>query len=257
MNTHQQAVHDQFDAQSLAYLQSAVHANGPDLMRARELVQQTLPVTAIGLDIGCGAGHLSYALSPLVSRLVALDLSAAMLATVREVANSIAITNIETMSGSAACLPFADSSFCFVATRYSAHHWINIEQAMAEMCRVLKPGGYLLIIDVTTSENPLVDTHLQALELLHDRSHVRDRSEMEWRQLFQQAEVEMIEYAHWPVRLEFSSWVGRIATPPAKVTMIRQLQKEAPTEVSDALAIEDDGSMTIQTALIWGQIKLK
>jgi len=254
MTTHQQSVHNQFGPQAKAYLRSSVHAQGQDLAKARELVKQAIPPTGLGLDIGCGAGHLSYALSPLVSRIVALDPSEGMLATVREVAEAKGLANIETKLGSAEALPFPEASFCFAATRYSAHHWIKLDRAMAEMRRVLRPGGHILAIDVEAPPNPLVDTHFQTLELLHDPSHVRDRSEAEWRRHFQEAGFEILEYSRWPLRLEFSSWVENSRTPPAKLAMIRTLQIEAPSEVREALATEEEGSFTIQTALIWGRV---
>ncbi|EIC29137.1 MULTISPECIES: class I SAM-dependent methyltransferase [Methylomicrobium] len=252
MMTHRQSVHEQFDPQAKAYLTSAVHAQGNDLVRAQALVKQAIPRTGVGLDIGCGAGHLSFALSPLVSRIVALDPSESMLATVREAAGQKELANIETKQGNAEELPFPDASFCLVATRYSAHHWVGLDRALAEMRRVLRPDGYILVIDVETFSDPLVDSHLQALELLHDRSHVRDRSEAEWRRHFQEAGFALLEHSRWPVRLEFASWVATIRTPPSKVAMIREIQIEAPREVREALAIEEDGSFTIQTGLLWG-----
>lgn len=252
MMTHRQSVQEQFDPQAKAYLNSSVHANGKNLIKAQELVKQFIPRDGSGLDIGCGAGHLSFALAPLVSRIVALDPSESMLATVREAAGGKGLTNIETARGSAEALPFPDASFIFVATRYSAHHWVDLDRALAEMRRVLRPGGYILVIDVETPSNPLVDTHFQALELLRDRSHVRDRSEVEWRRHFQAAGFALLEHSRWPLRLEFASWVTTSRTPASKVAMIREIQNEAPREVREALAIEEDGSFTIQTALLWG-----
>jgi ubiquinone/menaquinone biosynthesis C-methylase UbiE len=254
MTTHQQSVQAQFNPQAKAYLDSEVHAKGKDLIRAQALVKQAVPLTGAGLDVGCGAGHLSYALSPLLSRIIALDPSEAMLATVRETAQARGLGNIETKPGTAEALPFADASFDVVATRYSAHHWIALDRALAEMRRVLRPGGFILIIDVEAPPNPLVDTHFQTLELLHDPSHVRDRSEAEWRRHFQDADCAILEYSRWQVRLEFMSWVANSRTPPAKVAMIRTLQREAPLEVQAALATEEDGSFTLQTALMLGRV---
>ncbi len=255
MTTHRQSVHAQFDPQAQAYLYSEVHAKGPDLARARELVAKAVPSRGQGLDIGCGAGHLSFALAPFLAQVVALDPSAGMLDTVRQAAEAFGHANIKTEYGDAVALPFPDASFCFAATRYSAHHWVELGQAMAEMRRVVRPGGYVLIIDVETSQDPLVDTHFQALELLRDRSHVRNRSDEEWRKHFQEAGFECLEHSVWPVRLDFPSWVERIRTPAEKIAMIRRLQSEAPVEVREALAIEEDGSFTLQTGLWWGQAK--
>ena len=44
-------------------------------------------------------------------------------------------------------LPFADSAFDFVYATESLEHAVEIERAVQEMCRVLKPGGKLLIVD--------------------------------------------------------------------------------------------------------------
>lgn len=254
MKTHGQAVHEQFDPQAQAYLASAVHAQGPDLARVRELVAAAIPAKGAGLDLGCGAGHLSFALAPLVSRIVAVDPSQGMLATVRQAAAAKGLGNVETRQAAAEKLPFEDASFCFAATRYSAHHWTDLSAAMAEMRRVVKPGGYVFVIDVEAPEDPVVDTHFQTIEFLRDRSHVRDRSAAEWRGELRKAGFEFLGYAHWPTRIEFASWVERMRTPAPKVEVLRMIQAEAPREVRDVLAIEEDGSFTMRTSLFWAQV---
>ncbi|MCL2658409.1 MAG: class I SAM-dependent methyltransferase [Betaproteobacteria bacterium] len=253
MKTHEQAVHDQFNPQAMAYLNSAVHAQGPDLEHARQLISAAIPARGIGLDLGCGAGHLAFALAPLVARIVAVDPSEGMLATVRKATSEKNLANIETRMAAAEKLPFDDGTFCFAATRYSAHHWTQLPRAMAEMRRVVRPGGHVLVIDIEGPADPVADMHLQAIEFLRDRSHVRDRSAAEWRQEFTQAGIDILGYAHWPVRIEFASWVERMRTPAAKVEVIKTIQAEASQEVVDALAIEADGSFTMRTSLFWGQ----
>ncbi len=253
MRTHSQAVHEQFDAQAQAYLTSAVHASGPDLSAARERVQQCLPPTASILDVGTGAGHLSFALAACAARVVALDPSSGMLATVRAAAAARGLTQIETCAGSADALPFADASFDLVCTRYSAHHWLNLPRALAQLRRVVKPDGFVLIIDLLGEADALVDTYLQSIELLRDTSHVRDRSGAEWRDLLNTAGFECSEHRTWSTRLEFASWVQRMRTPELLVSAIRTLQASAPAEVRRSLNIEPDGSFTARTGLFWGR----
>jgi ubiquinone/menaquinone biosynthesis C-methylase UbiE len=253
MRPHTQAVQDQFDPQAQAYLISAVHAAGPDLAAARERVARELPTDAQILDVGTGAGHLSFALAPAVARVIALDPAPGMLATVRQAAAARGLPQIETREGSADALPFAAASFDLVCTRYSAHHWFDLPRALAEMRRVVKPGGFILVIDLLGEEQPLVDTHLQSIELLRDTSHVRDRSSAEWCSLLNRAGFERIEHCGWPTRLEFMSWIQRMRTPEALVTAIRMLQGGAPAEVQRALAIEADGSFTARTGLFWAR----
>lgn len=251
MRTHEQTVQSQFDPRAGAYLTSAVHAAGPDLERAKALVQQAVPVAAQALDIGCGGGHLSFALAPYVARMIALDPSPGMLDTVSKAAAARGLSRIETRQGNAESLPFADRSFPLVCTRYSAHHWTRLQAAVREIARVLAPGGHALVIDTLGQEDALVDTFMQSIELLRDPSHVRNRSPAEWRSLLGAAGLVELECAQWPTRLEFAAWTERMRTPADRVAVIRSLQDGAPREVREALAIEPDGSFTIRTGLFW------
>jgi ubiquinone/menaquinone biosynthesis C-methylase UbiE len=251
VRTHEQTVQGQFDPRADAYLTSAVHSAGPDLERAKALVAQTIAPTSQALDIGCGGGHLSFALAPHVGRMVALDPSPGMLAAVSKAAAGKGLSQIEVRQGNAEALPLEDGSFDLVCTRYSAHHWTRLEKAMPEFARVLAPGGHALVIDTLGHEDALVDTFMQSIELLRDPSHVRNRSVPEWRSLLRAAGLVEIERADWPTRLEFLSWVERMHTPADRVAVIRSLQEDAPREVRAALAIEADGAFTIRTGLFW------
>jgi ubiquinone/menaquinone biosynthesis C-methylase UbiE len=253
MRTHHQAVQDQFDPRAEAYLTSPVHAAGPDLAAARERIARELPSGAQILDVGCGAGHLSFALAPAAATLIALDPAPGMLATVRQAAATRGLPQIETREGSAGALPFAAATFDLVCTRYSAHHWLDVPGALAEMRRVVKPNGFILVIDLLGEDQPLVDTHLQGIELLRDTSHVRDRSRAEWHALLKQAGFDRIEHSCWPTRLQFAPWIERMRTPEALVTAIRMVLTGAPEEVQRALAIEPDGSFTARTGLFWAR----
>lgn len=251
MRSHEQTVQSQFDPRAHAYLTSAVHAAGPDLDRAKALVAQAMPADSQALDVGCGGGHLSFALAPHVARMVALDPSAGMLAAVSKAAATKGLSQIEVRQANAESLPFDAGAFQLICTRYSTHHWTRLQQALREITRVLAPGGHALIIDTLGHEDPLVDTFLQSIELLRDASHVRNRSRTEWRSLLQAAGLIELEHASWPLRLEFASWIARMHTPADRAAVIRSLQEGAPREVGQALRIEADGSFAIQTGLFW------
>lgn len=251
---HRQTNLHQFDPQAQAYLDSAVHAQGPDLAHAAQLISRHLPAaTARALDVGCGAGHLAFALAPHVRQVIAVDPSPGMLATVRQAALARGLPNIDAVQAQASALPFEDAHFCAVATRYSAHHWTDLAASLREMRRVLKPGGWLLVIDILGDEDALVDTHLQAMELLRDRSHARNRAPSQWIDLLAQAGFETPTHERWPVRLAFAPWVARMRTPAPRIDAIRALQHGAPEEVRQALAIEPEGSFTVHTGLFWAK----
>jgi SAM-dependent methyltransferase len=252
LRSHDQSVVAQFDPRAEAYLASAVHAAGPDLQRAGNLVFQAGLQGAM-LDVGCGAGHLSFALARHFQRVVATDLSPAMLATVGSAAKQRGLPQIEVLQASAQSLPFPDGHFDLVSSRYSAHHWHDVPAALREMRRVTRPSGLLLLIDITGAESPLVDTHLQAIELLRDPSHVRDYSSSQWRSMLAAAGFDLHHEASWPTRLEFGSWIERMRTPPDVAAVIRTLLVSASAEVRTALAVEPDGSFVPLTGLFWAR----
>jgi ubiquinone/menaquinone biosynthesis C-methylase UbiE len=253
MHSHHDSVQTQFDPRAQDYLTSAVHAQGPDLEYARAQIANHVSASGAALDVGCGAGHLAFAVATLVARTMALDPSPNMLNAVATEATARGLPTLETCQGHAAALPFADSSFDFVCTRYSAHHWTTLGDALIEMRRVLKPAGQLLVIDVLGDEDPLVDTHLQAIELLRDPSHVRDRSCTEWQAALDAAGFTIGEERSWPLRLDFAAWIARMRTPEVHVAALRALQAGAPIEVKRALAYADDGSFTCTTGAFWAR----
>ncbi|HEX5046169.1 MAG TPA: class I SAM-dependent methyltransferase [Gammaproteobacteria bacterium] len=253
MRTHDAAVLEQFDSQARQYLTSAVHSAGPDLERARELVRASLPPRAAIVDVGCGAGHLAFALAPHVARVAAVDPSPGMRAIVESAARERGLANVTPHAAEAAALPFESAVFCAAASRYSAHHWRDVPAALRELRRVLKPGGYLLMIDALGDDSPLVDTHLQALELLRDPSHVRDLTAAQWRAALADAGFAAIEESAWPTRIEFGPWIERMRTPPESAAAIRRLETGAPREVCEALAIDAHGSFTLRTGLFWAR----
>ena len=245
--SHNSVVLDQYTTRASAYVNSAVHAAGQDL----DLIAQVLANQrgAVALDVGCGGGHLTYRLAPLVSQVVACDLAESMLAAVAEQASLRGLPNIATRAAAAESLPFEVATFDVVATRFSAHHWHAFAEGIAEMARVLKPGGLALMSDVVSPGVSLLDTWLQTLELLRDPSHVRDASTAEWDAGLAAAGLAIERIEHFRLRLDFATWVARMDTPEPQVTAIRMLQARAASAVKDYFEMEEDSSFTVDTAL--------
>lgn len=245
--SHNSVVLDQYTTRASAYVNSAVHAAGQDL----DLIAQLLANQrgAVALDVGCGGGHLTYRLAPLVSQVVACDLAESMLAAVAEQASLRGLPNIATRAAAAESLPFEVATFDVVATRFSAHHWHAFAEGLAEMARVLKPGGLALMSDVVSPGVSLLDTWLQTLELLRDPSHVRDASTAEWDAGLAAAGLAIERIEHLRLRLDFATWVARMDTPEPQVTAIRMLQARAASAVKDYFEMEEDSSFTVDTAL--------
>lgn len=93
------------------------------------------------LDVGCGKGRFARVLLERNPGAIVygLDISEEMLV--------CAPASVRTVSASMTELPFAASTFDFAYATESLEHAVEIDRAVAEMCRVVKPGGRLAIID--------------------------------------------------------------------------------------------------------------
>lgn len=245
---HDKNVQNQFGPRANAYVESAVHSQGQDLIDLAELTKRHAPQHAI--DLGCGGGHVAYTMAPHAARVTAADLSADMLAAVAATAKSKGLDNIETVRTPAEKLPFADAAFDFLGCRYSAHHWQDVEAGLREARRVLKAGSPAVFIDCYSPGRPLLDTHLQALELLRDTSHVRDYSFSEWTNMLFHAGFGISAVRTFRLRMQFEVWTERMATPPHYVQALLALQAGAPAEVKAHFDIEPDGSFFLDMLMV-------
>ena len=244
-------VAQQFGAVADNYRTSSVHAAGEDLIQL--VAHAELTGREAVLDAGSGAGHTAFALAPHAAQVVSVDLAESMLAQGRRGAQERGLHNVEFRQADVESLPFADGAFDVIVSRYSAHHWPHPQTALAEFRRLLRPGGRLLISDIVSYDDFTTDTHLQTLELLRDRSHVRDHTIGAWVDLFRAAGFAASAPFTWSLRLDFASWVQRIATPADDVAMIRRLLDHAPAEVRARLQVEADHSFTLPGAIIKAQ----
>ena len=250
-STVKQSVQEQFSQVATNYSSSSVHESGSELERMARIAL-TMEATRV-LDAGCGPGHLALALAPFVEHVVAVDLSESMLAEGRKLAAHRHITNVDFRLGDVEALPFESRSFDLITSRYSAHHWPNPVTALREFWRLLRTrsigAGQLLLADVVSSDDSSLDTHIQTIELLRDPSHVRDHSPRQWLLMLESAGFQAeLDYS-WDLRLDFQSWVDRMATPPASVSMIRAILRQAAGEIKDGLQLEEDYSFTFNCAL--------
>jgi ArsR family transcriptional regulator len=101
-------------------------------------------------DLGCGTGQVTAALAPFVARVIAVDGSAAMLQAAKRRLHGAA--NIELRRGDLEALPIDDARLDAATLMLVLHHVPEPERALAEVARVVKPGGRVMIVDMLPHE---------------------------------------------------------------------------------------------------------
>jgi ubiquinone/menaquinone biosynthesis C-methylase UbiE len=146
------------------------------------------------LDSGSGAGALAFALAPHVREVVAVDLVPELLEQGRKRAGGF--PNVSFVEGDATKLPFDYGSFDLAASLRTLHHIARPELAMAELARVTRPRGRVLVIDQIASVDPLAARVLNAFERARDPSHARALADIDLRGLFESNGLVLLRGEH-------------------------------------------------------------
>jgi demethylmenaquinone methyltransferase/2-methoxy-6-polyprenyl-1,4-benzoquinol methylase len=121
--------------------------DAPWRRRTIELLQ--LGPSALVLDVGCGTGDLARSLTSGGHRAVGVDLSFGMLAAARP-------GRAPLVQADAAALPFASASVDGVISGFAVRNFADLPGVLAELARVLRPGGRLSLLEVGEPTNPFV-----------------------------------------------------------------------------------------------------
>lgn len=107
------------------------------------------------LDAACGTGDLAVAdLKAGAARVTGLDFSGEMLARARRKTTSDPGA-LEWVQGDMLALPFADATFDAATVGFGVRNVVDLELALRELRRVLRPGGRLAILEITQPHGPL------------------------------------------------------------------------------------------------------
>ncbi len=112
------------------------------------------------LDIACGTGDFSIAIArkmPSGSHVTGLDISEGMLAVMREKLEAEGLEGrVSVGQGDCEAMGFGDARFDRAAIAFGIRNFEHREKALKEILRVLKPGGKLVILELSVPSNPVI-----------------------------------------------------------------------------------------------------
>ena len=188
---------DVWSGRAEQYRTSDAHREGPDL----DLLVAWAAGARTALDVATGGGHVARRLREVGIEVVSCDPALGMLPDV--------VCRAEN-------LPFSDGCFDVVVTRVAAHHYDDVEQAVAEMARVA--AGTVLIVD-----NVFMSDDVEEAEKLRDPSHIRNYSEAEWRAFAARAGLTIKDVQFFEKPIELQPWLDRCGCAGGDAARVREL----------------------------------
>ena len=122
-------------------------------------------------DLGCGTGQMTAALAPFVRHVIAVDASAAMLQAAKRRLQGV--DNVELRRGELEALPIDDARLDAATLALVLHHLSEPARALAEVARVLKPHGTLLLVDMLPHDREIYRQQMGHVWLGFSEEHVR------------------------------------------------------------------------------------
>lgn len=245
---------ERFERIASNYVTSEVHKSSASMTYVRAFLSDRADLHV--LDVACGAGHFGFNLADAARRLVFCDPSAAMLASVAAGAAARGVA-VETAQAVAEALPFEAGEFDLVVSRLAPHHFTDLPAALGEIARVLAPGGHCAIIDLEGAFDAAADAMNHTLEVLHDPTHVRSYSQLDWCAATRAAglSIERVQggLRESPNGVTVERWCQIAGTEPEAKAEIEDQLTAAPADTLAALGIWHDGAefrLPVRTTLL-------
>ena len=172
------------------------------------------------LDVACGPGLVARGLAPRVGEVHGVDMTPAMVDVARREAAAERLSNAVFSVGDATALDFADATFEGAVTRFSLHHIPLPGRVVAEMARVVRPGGAVIVADHVTSADAGEAAWHQEIERLRDPSHWACLAPARLRALGEAAGLLFERAEEASISIDFEEWIARGSGGPGSAGLI-------------------------------------
>lgn len=214
---HQAKIIDQFSRQAIPFTQVPGHFDAMQILIKLSEVCQNDTV----LDVACGPGMVACEFAKHAGHVTGIDITPAMIEQAEKLQNELKLKNIAWAVGDAVPLPYADNSFSLVITRYSFHHLLAPEKALAEMIRVCRPGGRVMVADVAMESSKVAA--YDCLEIMRDPSHTHALTHDEFAALFQHSTLLDCSQTAYGVDIELETQIRASFPNPGDEPKLRDM----------------------------------
>lgn len=234
----------QFDRQSQNYGKGHLLEQTTDVEAALNHIPLQLGWRA--LDVATGGGHTGLLLAARGCAVTLGDISKNMLERAARLGAERGL-KMTTREFPAEAMPFEDGEFDLVSCRVAPHHFSNPEGFVRETARVLKPGGYFLLIDPSIEDGrPEVEAWLHNVEKWRDPSHHRIWSEGIWKRWCTGAGLTLVSSELQPMKQPDLEWYfGAAGTSPENRAKVREAIRTVPPDVKAFLRIGEEDGKTV------------
>ena len=214
-SSHQEKIRERFTKTADVFAKTVRRVRTEEAERLAERATAGLANAEkmLAIDLACGPGTFTRPLAARVRQAIGADLTPAMVEKARAEAARDGIANIEFVCADIYALPFADGVAGIVSCGYAFHHMTDPARALAEMARVLQPGGRMAITDIIVPEG--CDGAFQdQVERVRDPSHTTTQSVANFHALIGNLGLRVVSeniHDNWH---DFDVWLGNAGKAP-------------------------------------------
>lgn len=192
------------------------------------------------LDVACGSGTCTLAFAERCRGAVGLDTSDELIAQARDQAARRGAGNVAFIKGEVERMAFADGAFDAAVCRFAFHHFTNPDRVFAEMARVVGPRGWMVVVDMTASEDPAKAALHNELERLCDPTHARTLAAPEFERIFAGHGFRVAMKIARKSRSSVEEWTSFGPAPPENIPVIHAMLEDAVDDDRPGLALQRD-----------------
>jgi SAM-dependent methyltransferase len=223
---YEDSIREEFTHQSRSFGVSAAMTSAETLGVLIEAVPED--ASADWIDLACGPGVVSRATAARVGSVTGVDLTPAMIAEAERRAEEEGIDNVDFALGDVTAVAFGDDCFDGAITRLSLHHIPAPGRVVAEMARLVRPGGWVLVSDIVADRDRDANAWREEIERLRDPSHWACHTPESLRAMGEAAGLILEEEKLIPIEIDFKDWLERGSGGVGAADLVTQLLREQP-----------------------------